>query len=152
MAEQGPEVLMSPKGPSAPQPSAGGVVLPDLLAAANMRRLLEAYRSLAPLTIGGPSSTSLETPGTPNSLRPPGPPPDPRFIRKFAHYPWLMGCGAPPHPLFSPKSDTSDMARRRHASCDSHLGPRATRHLSGSQGPPGPQTPLLSTADRESSR
>ena len=30
-------------------------------AMANMKRLLEAYRSLAPLTIGGPSSTSLET-------------------------------------------------------------------------------------------
>jgi hypothetical protein len=33
----------------------------DFLTAHNMRRLLEAYRTLAPLTIGGPASTSLET-------------------------------------------------------------------------------------------
>ena len=69
----------------------------DILAAANMRRLLQAYQNLAPLTIGGPSSTSLETPGTPLSSRPPHTFPDPRLLRKFAHYPWLLGAqGIPP--------------------------------------------------------
>ena len=81
---------------SPPTPPAGAKDLPsvtEILAAANMGRLLEAYRSLAPLTIGGPSSTSLETPGTPMSSRPTA---DPRLLRKFAHYPWLMGPVFPP--------------------------------------------------------
>ena len=46
----------SPSGADPPMPS-----MTDLLTAHNMRRLLEAYRTLAPLTIGGPASTSLET-------------------------------------------------------------------------------------------
>ena len=55
---------MSASPPCATPPGAPPPVPPDtLLAAANMRRLLEVYRSLAPLTIGGPSSTSLDLPG-----------------------------------------------------------------------------------------
>ena len=59
-------------------------------------------RSLAPLTIGGPSSTSLETPGTQLPGR--GPPPDPRLLRKMAGpgYPWLMGPGSRPRAQEAP--------------------------------------------------
>ena len=119
----------------------------EILAAANMRRLLEAYRSLAPLTIGGPSSTSLETPHTPLSSRPAA---DPRLLRKFAHYPWLMGPVIPPamsaqqHTL-SPKYEEG---RRRHASCDSLLGSRA-RGLWDSL---SPSAPVFTHKDKESSR
>ena len=119
----------------------------DILAAANMRRLLEAYRNLAPLTIGGPSSTSLETPGTPLSSRPPHTFPDPRLLRKFAHYPWLLGAqGMPPglSPALLAKSE--DAVRRRHASCDSMVpGGRTGQRLS-------PSAPVFSSKDRESSR
>jgi len=118
----------------------------DILAAANMRRLLEAYRNLAPLTIGGPSSTSLETPGTPLSSRPPHTFPDPRLLRKFAHYPWLLGAqGMPPglSPALLAKSE--DAVRRRHASCDSMVaGGRPGQRLS-------PSAPVFSSKDRESS-
>ena len=120
----------------------------DILAAANMRRLLQAYQNLAPLTIGGPSSTSLETPGTPLSSRPPHSFPDPRLLRKFAHYPWLLGAqGIPPglSPAMLAKS-SEDAVRRRHASCDSMVpGGRPGRRLS-------PSAPVFSSKDRESSR
>ena len=119
----------------------------DILAAANMRRLLEAYRNLAPLTIGGPSSTSLEPPGPPLSSRPPHTFPDPRLLRKFAHYPWLLGAqGMPPglSPALLAKSE--DAVRRRHASCDSMVpGGRTGQRLS-------PSAPVFSSKDRESSR
>ena len=113
----------------------------DILAAANMRRLLEAYRNLAPLTIGGPSSTSLETPGTNLSTRPHAFP-DPRLLRKFAHYPWLLGQqgghpGLPQHLLAKGQEE-----RRRHASCDSLL--------QGGRLQPTP--PIFTSKDRESSR
>jgi len=119
----------------------------DILAAANMRRLLQAYQNLAPLTIGGPSSTSLETPGTPLSSRPPHTFPDPRLLRKFAHYPWLLGAqGIPPglSPAMLAKS-SEDAVRRRHASCDSMVpGGRPGQRLS-------PSAPVFSSKDRESS-
>jgi len=133
---------------SPPTPPAGAKDLPsvtEILAAANMRRLLEAYRSLAPLTIGGPSSTSLETPGTPMSSRPTA---DPRLLRKFAHYPWLMG------PVFPPAiagqqalMSKSEEGRRRHASCDSLLGSRGR----GPKGRMSPSAPVFSPKDKESS-
>ena len=55
----------------APEPllegaAAAAVGVTELLAAQNMRRLLEAYKTLAPLTIGGPASTTLE--GTPTTM------------------------------------------------------------------------------------
>jgi len=133
---------------SPPTPPAGAKDLPsvtEILAAANMRRLLEAYRSLAPLTIGGPSSTSLETPGTPLSNRPTA---DPRMLRKFAHYPWLMG------PIFPPAisgqqalMSKTEEGRRRHASCDSLLGSRGR----GPKGRLSPSAPVFSPKDKESS-
>ena len=135
---------------SPPTLPAGSKDLPsvtEILAAANMRRLLEAYRSLAPLTIGGPSSTSLETPHTPLSSRPAA---DPRLLRKFAHYPWLMGPVIPPamsaqQQTLSPKYEEG---RRRHASCDSLLGSRGR----GPGGRLSPSAPVFSPKDKESSR
>jgi len=125
---------------ASPQPPKDGQALPtvtDILAAANMRRLLDAYRSLAPLTIGGPSSTSLETPGTPLSTRPP---PDPRILRKFSHYPWAMGVpvfplpGAVPGPGPGPGLQGREERRRHH-----------------SDGIP-PPSPVFSAKDKDSSR
>ena len=148
---------------ASPQPPKDGQALPtvtDILAAANMRRLLDAYRSLAPLTIGGPSSTSLETPGTPLSTRPP---PDPRILRKvaiihgptrqlasgeqwltapcqFSHYPWAMGGpvfplpGAVPGPGPGPGLQGREERRRHH-----------------SDGIP-PPSPVFSAKDKDSSR
>ena len=134
---------------SPPTPPAGAKDLPsvtEILAAANMRRLLEAYRSLAPLTIGGPSSTSLETPGTPMSSRPTA---DPRLLRKFAHYPWLMGPVIPPT-IASQQAlmSKSEEGRRRHASCDSLLGSRGR----GPKGRLSPSAPVFTPKDKESSR
>ena len=135
---------------SPPTLPAGSKDLPsvtEILAAANMRRLLEAYRSLAPLTIGGPSSTSLETPGTPLSSRPTA---DPRLLRKFAHYPWLMGPVMPPAMAGQPQTlmTKSEDGRRRHASCDSLLGSRGR----GPRGRLSPSAPVFTPKDKESSR
>ena len=134
---------------SPPTPPAGAKELPsvtEILAAANMRRLLEAYRSLAPLTIGGPSSTSLETPGTPMSSRPTA---DPRLLRKFAHYPWLMGPVFPPNIAGQQAlMSKTEEGRRRHASCDSLLGSRGR----GPKGRMSPSAPVFSPKDKESSR
>jgi len=134
---------------SPPTLPAGSKDLPsvtEILAAANMRRLLEAYRSLAPLTIGGPSSTSLETPGTPLSSRPPA---DPRLLRKFAHYPWLMGPVIPPAMAGQQQAliTKSEDGRRRHASCDSLLGSRGR----GPWGRLSPPAPVFTPKDKESS-
>jgi len=132
---------------SPPTPPAGAKELPsvtEILAAANMRRLLEAYRSLAPLTIGGPSSTSLETPGTPMSSRPTA---DPRLLRKFAHYPWLMGPGFPPNIAGQQAlMSKTEEGRRRHASCDSLIG-----RGRGPKGRMSPSAPVFSPKDKESS-
>ena len=68
---------------------------------ANMKRLLEAYRSLAPLTIGGPSSTSLETTNPTPAPLPGRPLSDPRLMKKFAPYHFLMGPMMPPGGLHS---------------------------------------------------
>jgi len=51
--------LVPSSSPSANSPPMSA--MSDFLTAHNMRRLLDAYRTLAPLTIGGPASTSLET-------------------------------------------------------------------------------------------
>ena len=128
-------------------PSAPPIAPDTLLAAANMRRLLEVYRSLAPLTIGGPSSTSLETPGTQLPGRPPT---DPRMLRKFAPYPWLMGPVFPPPPFLNNKTDPEPgpSPRKRHCSSDSG-GPGGLRR------PPhtaSPAPPIFSPRDKESSR
>jgi len=127
-------------------PSAPPIAPDTLLAAANMRRLLEVYRSLAPLTIGGPSSTSLETPGTQLPGRPPT---DPRMLRKFAPYPWLMGPVFPPPPFLNNKTDPEPgpSPRKRHCSSDSG-GPGGLRR------PPhtaSPAPPIFSPRDKESS-
>lgn len=139
MAADGQPGTSPPTSPAKEAPT-----MSDILAAANMRRLLEAYRNLAPLTIGGPSSTSLESPGTPLSSRP-HTFPDPRLLRKFAHYPWLMGGQGMP-PAMSPAmlAKSEEQVRRRHASCDSLV---AGRHHRTS-----PSAPVFSSKDRESSR
>ena len=135
---QGPEGCRSP--PVSPPKDLPSVS--DILAAANMRRLLEAYRNLAPLTIGGPSSTSLEAPGSggprPHTF------PDPRLVRKFAHYPWLLGGPAPGLPPALLAKSEEQASRRRHVSCDSLQAARQAR-LS-------PSGPVFSIKDRESSR
>ena len=140
MADSGPAIISPPVSPAKEAPSVS-----DILAAANMRRLLEAYRNLAPLTIGGPSSTSLETPGSPLSGRP-HTFPDPRLLRKFAHYPWLLGAQGL-HPGLSPAllAKSEEQVRRRHASCDSLLQGRPGTRLS-------PSAPVFTSKDRESSR
>ena len=115
-----------------------------LSAVANMKRLLEAYRSLAPLTIGGPSSTSLETNNQSPSPLPGRPPSDPRMMKKFAPYHFLMGPMVPPgglpgqppvpHPMWS----TSGGGR-----------------LTGSDSKAGRASPAFTTSgprDKESSR
>jgi len=122
-----------------PQPPKDGQALPtvtDILAAANMRRLLDAYRSLAPLTIGGPSSTSLETPGTPLSTRPP---PDPRILRKFAHYPWAMAGPVFPLPGAVPGPGPGAVLQGRE---------ERRRHHSDGIPPP---SPVFSAKDKDSS-
>ena len=62
----------------------------EVLAAHNMRRILDTYRTLAPLTIGGPASTSLETSQTNNSLE---------GLKRLPQPHWILGS-----------------ARRRHSS------------------------------------
>ena len=81
--------------PAVSPPPPPNTISETLSAVANMKRLLEAYRSLAPLTIGGPSSTSLETNQSPTPLagRPLS---DPRLMKKFAPYHFLMGPMLPP--------------------------------------------------------
>ena len=113
-----------------------------LSAVANMKRLLEAYRSLAPLTIGGPSSTSLETNQSPSPL--PGRPlSDPRMMKKFAPYHFLMGPMGPPGGLHSqpvPHSMWSNSGSGR---------------LTGSDNKAGRASPAFTTSgprDKESSR
>ena len=126
---------MSASPPCATPPGAPPPVPPDtLLAAANMRRLLEVYRSLAPLTIGGPSSTSLETSRGPAS--------DPRLLRKMAGpgYPWMLGPGFPPPPPHpAPASPLMAEHRKRHLSSER-------------RGCPSPAPPIFSPRDKESSR
>ena len=143
---------MSASPPCATPPgTAPPPVPPDtLLAAANMRRLLEVYRSLAPLTIGGPSSTSLESQGSQLPAR--GPASDPRLLRKMPGpgYPWMLGPGFPPpglgpgsphHAPVSPyhKADMTQEHRKRHLSSE--------RRGCGSPAPP-----IFSPRDKESSR
>ena len=169
-----PPCATPPSAGPAPPTSANQALVPDtLLAAANMRRLLEVYRSLAPLTIGGPSSTSLETPGShqlPGRPPPPPPPTDPRLLRKFAPYPWLMGPVFPPPGLQSPhmsspwtsgnKPESGEAApgpshRKRHSSSDSGTsGQRPGRPGPLACGSPGPGSapPVFSPRDKESSR
>lgn len=133
--------LSSPP-PPAPQSQASlkdpvQSVTETLSAVANMKRLLEAYRSLAPLTIGGPSSTSLETQGHPQV---PGRiPSDPRFIKKFAPYPFLMGPVFPPAGLQSGAIPAAQsMLLNKVATSDN------------SRASPAP--PIFSPRDKESSR
>ena len=132
--------LSSPP-PPAPQSQASlkdpvQSVTETLSAVANMKRLLEAYRSLAPLTIGGPSSTSLETQGHPQV---PGRiPSDPRFIKKFAPYPFLMGPVFPPPGLTSQALPTGQSVLMSKACSDN------------SRASPAP--PIFSPRDKESSR
>ena len=102
-------------------------------AMANMKRLLEAYRSLAPHTIGGPSSTSLETQTLPGRL-----PTDPRFIKKFVPYPFLMGPVFPPPGLTSQALPTGQSVLMSKACSDN------------SRASPAP--PIFSPRDKESSR
>ena len=99
------------------------VGVPELLAAQNMRRLLEAYRTLAPLTIGGPASTTLENSSSTLEPRAAGPKniKEQASLRKLQNQ-WLMTGGA---------------ERRRHPSTPPPLAPRL---------------PLLSVRDRDSSR
>ena len=121
----------------------------ELLAAHNMRRLLDAYRTLAPLTIGGPSSTTLES--SPRQLNPGPRNQDSGAFKKF---PWM----------FSPPAGSG---RRRHSSCGGGypppsllLSPPPSHLLPGEPGQPGQQIPVLpgqqipvlSQRDRESSR
>ena len=109
-------------------------------------------RSLAPLTIGGPSSTSLETPGTQLPGR--GPPPDPRLLRKMAGpgYPWLMGPGFPPPGLGSPHSPHSPGSPFIRS--PGEITEHRKRHLSSerSRGCGSPAPPIFSPRDKESSR
>ena len=116
----------------------------ELLAAHNMRRLLDAYRTLAPLTIGGPSTTTLES--SPRQLNPGPRNQDSGAFKKF---PWM----------FSPPAGSG---RRRHSSCGGGYPPPSLllspppSHLlpgePGQPGQPGQQIPVLSQRDRESSR
>lgn len=113
----------------------------ELLAAHNMRRLLDAYRTLAPLTIGGPSTTTLEN--SPGQLNPGPRNQDPGAFKKF---PWM----------FSPPAGSG---RRRHSSCGGGypppsllLSPPPSHQVPGQPGQPGQQIPVLSQRDRESSR
>lgn len=131
-----------------PMASPGTPSVRDLIAAQSMRRLLEAYRSLAPLTIGGPASTSLEnSPGQLNSLRPQA---DPMALRKYARYPWLLGPTFPQLVNAVPPSSPGgkeDIGRRRHASVDSLLSSGRKEETRQSS----PSAPLMTTKDRESS-
>lgn len=99
----------------------------EVLAAHNMRRLLDAYRTLAPLTIGGPASTSLENM---NGQLNPGVRivQDQTSLRRLQQFPWFLG----PAP-----------GRRRHSSCGG---------VNSIPPPPlSPTHPILSPRDRESS-
>ena len=145
--------LMSASPPCATPPGAAPPPVPPdtLLAAANMRRLLEVYRSLAPLTIGGPSSTSLESAGSQHPAR--GPPSDPRLLRKMAGpgpgYPWMLGPGFPPHGL-APGSPHHAPASPFHKG---DMADHRKRHLSSERrGCGSPASPIFSPRDKESSR
>ena len=106
-----------------------------------MKRLLEAYRSLAPLTIGGPSSTSLETNQSPTPLagRPLS---DPRLMKKFAPYHFLMGPSMlPPAGLHSQPGPHSMWNNSGRLTGSDNKGGRAS-----------PAPPIFSPRDKESSR
>ena len=136
----------APMSASSPAPAAAD----PLLAAANMRRLLEVYRTLAPLTIGGPSSTSLEPPqpGPGPGVRPPT---DPRLLRKFA--PWLLGPVFPPPP--PPQVSAPWPGEAAPAPCSTS---RKRRYSSEGRGPGraggrgSPAPPIFIARDKESSR
>lgn len=134
----------SPSTTPAPPPP-----LPDpLLAAANVQRLLQFYRTLAPYTIGGPSSTSLETPSPgqqqqqQQQLHSPRPPADQRFFRKFPPFPWfprapMMPPGPPlAHPFMAKCEEAPGMS-----------GHRKRQHSSDNS-----SQPIFSPRDRDSSR
>ena len=115
-----------------------------LSAVANMKRLLEAYRSLAPLTIGGPSSTSLETNNQSPSPLPGRPLSDPRMMKKFAPYHFLMGPNMLP---------LHGQAGPGHSMWSSSASPGG--RLTGSDNKAGrasPAPPIFSPRDKESSR
>ena len=129
-----------------PPPPPPNTISETLSAVANMKRLLEAYRSLAPLTIGGPSSTSLETNQSPSPL--PGRPlTDPRLMKKFAPYHFLMGPMMPPGGLNSqPPGPPHSMWSTTNTN---------TGRLTGSDNKAGrasPAPPIFSPRDKESSR
>lgn len=136
----------APMSAGSPAPAAAD----PLLAAANMRRLLEVYRTLAPLTIGGPSSTSLEPPqpGPGAGVRPPT---DPRLLRKFA--PWLLGPVFPPPP--PPQVSAPWPGEAAPAPCSTS---RKRRYSSEGRGPGraggrgSPAPPIFIARDKESSR
>merc|ERR550519_2293652 len=123
-----------------PPPPPPKTISETLSAVANMKRLLEAYRSLAPLTIGGPSSTSLETAQSPAPL--PGRPlSDPRLMKKFAPYHFLMGPMLPPGGLHSQPG--------HHSMWNSGGSGRLTG--SENKGRASPAPPIFSPRDKESS-
>ena len=130
----------SPAVSPPPPPPPPNTISETLSAVANMKRLLEAYRSLAPLTIGGPSSTSLETNQSPAPLagRPLS---DPRLMKKFAPYHFLMGPMLPPTGL--------------HTQPGPHSMWNNSGRLTGSDNKAGrasPAPPIFSPRDKESSR
>ena len=161
----------SPSGADPPMPS-----MTDLLTAHNMRRLLEAYRTLAPLTIGGPASTSLETSpagliGSSAAGRT-----DPLSGRRSGlHHQQqqLLLLQHPPQHYLWPNNSAVcgriEDGRRRHSSCSSlspspHYNrtlssPHYTKPLSSSSSPSttttgdsSPLYPVFSPKDSESSR
>ena len=133
----------SPAVSPPPPPPPPNTISETLSAVANMKRLLEAYRSLAPLTIGGPSSTSLETSQAPSPMpgRPLG---DPRLMKKFAPYHFLMGPNMLP---------LHGQAGPGHSMWSSSASPGG--RLTGSDNKAGrasPAPPIFSPRDKESSR
>ena len=140
-------VMTSSPAVSPPPPSTISESL-ALSAVANMKRLLEAYRSLAPLTIGGPSSTSLETNQSPSPL--PGRPlSDPRMMKKFAPYHFLMGPMVPP----GGPGGLHSQPTPPHSMWSSSSG--SGGRLTGSDSKAGrasPAPPIFSPRDKESSR
>ena len=133
-------LIMSSSPSSTPGPPPP---LPDpLLAAANMQRLLQVYRTLAPYTIGGPSSTSLETPG--QQLQAPRAPTDQRFFRKFAPFPWF------PRPPMMPPSHSFLASKSEDPGAVMISGGRK-RHCSSGDSSQH-QQPIFSPRDRDSSR
>lgn len=95
----------------------------EVLAAHNMRRILDTYRTLAPLTIGGPASTSLEANQSNPMARLEG-------LKRLPQLQWILGSN-----------------RRRHSSSGAGNGspgqPPALQPL---------HPPILSSRDNDSSR